>query len=593
MGKLIKDLTTISSIQSDDLILVERNSKGCSIKLSDVLSTKQDVISDLDTIRSGAALGATALQSETYKGTVTGVKINGTTKNPSNGIVDLGTVITSHQDISGKADKSSLATVATSGSYNDLSNKPTIPAAVTESTVSGWGFTKNTGTYTKPGSGIPKSDLASAVQTSLEKADTALQSYTEQYQGTVKAVDTTETIDDVSNDFVTSEQLDARGYATETSVNNEINAINSNIGTNNTTYTISDRITRLENGFDAPDSRSKILWLGTSIPRGDGGSNSYPMMVGEALGVKVYNMSQGGSHLVFNQTAPSWTTYSELSNQYTKHYSLTATIQEYESKMRPVLQNLGNNNQLGGGTVDAWMRLFTANSFENCVIPYIDGTIDACDVVVIDHGFNDKNDIFNLVKSHKDDTKDNGDKWADDAAYNAGQYYPFNGANAGFGWLQTISDNRYLNSWGVYTATWNELNYVKEGKAWYKSDYFKAYMYLVQQIWKINPKIKIIVGNFYALDFGNPWGEGDSSYITKYVIEANKQIAKFMGFQCVNVYEYTGLANRKILLADGTSTTDMALFAPDGIHPSSDTTGESNKRIAAAYINALKGSLYR
>lgn len=41
-----------------------------------------------------------------------------------------------------------LSTVATSGSYNDLTNKPTIPAAVTESTVSGWGFTKNTGTIT-------------------------------------------------------------------------------------------------------------------------------------------------------------------------------------------------------------------------------------------------------------------------------------------------------------------------------------------------------------------------------------------------------------------------------------------------------------
>lgn len=40
-----------------------------------------------------------------YKGTVTGVKINGTTKNPSSGVVDLGTVITSHQDISGKQDK--------------------------------------------------------------------------------------------------------------------------------------------------------------------------------------------------------------------------------------------------------------------------------------------------------------------------------------------------------------------------------------------------------------------------------------------------------------------------------------------------------
>ena len=38
-------------------------------------------------------------------GTVNSVKINGTTKSPSSGVVDLGTVITAHQDISGKQDK--------------------------------------------------------------------------------------------------------------------------------------------------------------------------------------------------------------------------------------------------------------------------------------------------------------------------------------------------------------------------------------------------------------------------------------------------------------------------------------------------------
>lgn len=37
------------------------------------------------------------------------------------------------------------------------------------------GYTKNTGTYSKPSAGIPKSDLASSVQASLGKADTALQ----------------------------------------------------------------------------------------------------------------------------------------------------------------------------------------------------------------------------------------------------------------------------------------------------------------------------------------------------------------------------------------------------------------------------------
>lgn len=82
----------------------------------------------------------TYLTEETYKGTVTSVN----NVSPVNGNVSL-----------------------------------TIPSAVTEDDVSGWGFTKNTGDYSKPSGGIPKTDLASGVRTSLGKADTALQSYTE------------------------------------------------------------------------------------------------------------------------------------------------------------------------------------------------------------------------------------------------------------------------------------------------------------------------------------------------------------------------------------------------------------------------------
>ena len=48
----------------------------------------------------GVATGATA-----NAGTITGIKMNGSSKGTS-GVVDLGTVITSHQDISGKANKS-------------------------------------------------------------------------------------------------------------------------------------------------------------------------------------------------------------------------------------------------------------------------------------------------------------------------------------------------------------------------------------------------------------------------------------------------------------------------------------------------------
>lgn len=60
-----------------------------------------------------------------------------------------------------------LSQVATSGDYNDLENKPNIPAEVTQQTVVDWGF----GTYTKPNNGIPASDLDPNVFLQGEKGD--------------------------------------------------------------------------------------------------------------------------------------------------------------------------------------------------------------------------------------------------------------------------------------------------------------------------------------------------------------------------------------------------------------------------------------
>lgn len=152
------------------------------------LATKQDTISDLQTIRDGAALGATAVQDANYvhtdnnfttaeknklSGIAAGAEVNvqsdwSTTdtnadsfiKNkPANLVQDASYVhtdnnftttlknkldgIASGAEVNVQSDwsttdtnadsfiknKPNLATVATSGSYNDLSNKPTIPAA--------------------------------------------------------------------------------------------------------------------------------------------------------------------------------------------------------------------------------------------------------------------------------------------------------------------------------------------------------------------------------------------------------------------------------------------------------------------------------
>lgn len=170
------------------------------------IAGKQATISDLATIRSGAALGATAVQPSSLSQVATSGSYNDLSNKPT--IPDVSNKV---DKVSGKGlstndytttEKNKLAGIASGAEVNVQSdwnvtdsssdayikNKPTIPVAVTESTVSGWGFTKNIGTYSKPSGGIPKSDLASAVQTSLGKADTALQSYTEQYKGTITGV---------------------------------------------------------------------------------------------------------------------------------------------------------------------------------------------------------------------------------------------------------------------------------------------------------------------------------------------------------------------------------------------------------------------
>lgn len=81
-----------------DAIKDDQDLSSIIASIEQQIAAKQNKITDLDTIRNGAALGATALQSYS-------VKINGIVTKPLNGMVDLGTVITEHQDISDKLNK--------------------------------------------------------------------------------------------------------------------------------------------------------------------------------------------------------------------------------------------------------------------------------------------------------------------------------------------------------------------------------------------------------------------------------------------------------------------------------------------------------
>lgn len=93
------------------------------------------------------------------------------------------TYLTEHQDISGKANIADLATVATTGSYNDLSNKPTIPSKVsdltndagyisgyteTDPTVPAWAKAAQKPAYTAAEVGAPTtSEMNTAIATAI------------------------------------------------------------------------------------------------------------------------------------------------------------------------------------------------------------------------------------------------------------------------------------------------------------------------------------------------------------------------------------------------------------------------------------------
>ena len=101
------------------------------VAVASAVSGKQDTISDLSTIRSGAALGATAVQPGSLATVATSGSYTDLSNKPTIPAAQVNADWNSSSGVSEILNKPSLATVATSGSYNDLTNKPTIPAAVT------------------------------------------------------------------------------------------------------------------------------------------------------------------------------------------------------------------------------------------------------------------------------------------------------------------------------------------------------------------------------------------------------------------------------------------------------------------------------
>jgi hypothetical protein len=321
------------------------------------------------------------------------------------------------------------------------------------------------------------------------------------------------------------------------------------------------------NGLGKKSSHN-VLWVGNSISAGDIshgdtgttdlGSNNYPKMVADVLGFNLYNNSRGASFVCFyppeEDGTQAWakaSDWSEYSDQVWKGYSLSASHAQIEEKYRAL-------------NVPEWLiESFKRYSYETLIIPYIDGTIASCDTVIIDHGYNDRATIINETS-----------------------WYPGDGetqfqAGSGRDWLLTLQDpfEKSLTTETFFQGKWWNDESVAS-----KKHYFSAMIFLAKKIWAVNPRIKIIIGNYFTKKSNTFGAEFGSDRLGEFVCLANSAIANWLQVKCVDIANHTGIYNRNLAAGN-----DFSLFCPDGVHPHSDTTGHSNRVIAGIYINNLVG----
>lgn len=294
----------------------------------------------------------------------------------------------------------------------------------------------------------------------------------------------------------------------------------------------------------------KILWIGTSIPSAVewfGIDNNYPKMIADAAGYDIVNNSRPGSFLCFEPVC-TWTTSAELEAAFPLGYCLSATHKEVEDKYRPVLNDIKLKENLSQDWVDKWMNDFLGHSYESLIIPYIDGTLDDCSIIIIDHGYNDR---------HR-------------TAYECLKNTIPGEIPVGKAWLESL-----INNTSAYTDT-------------YKLDrlsYFVNMNKVIQKCYETRPDIKIIIGNYFASRtpvFATEFTEDIGGVMCGDLIcLANEAIAAQWGLESVNVYKYTGIDNP-------TDFTQYYKFCPDGTHPGSDPSGQLNQMIAYIYIKELR-----
>lgn len=277
---------------------------------------------------------------------------------------------------------------------------------------------------------------------------------------------------------------------------------------------------------------SKVLWLGTSIPEG----SPYPQNACAFYGIKCYNKALGSSGII---------KHSGYLGNGRDGRDLAETIAEKEARYR--------SKVIDGTITEATLTTWKGYGFETLMLPYIDGTIDNCDIVVFDHGYNDRGNITTELPSL---------------------------ATADF----------------AVDKTDGEFD---------RSTYVGAFCFLVKKIWEINPNIKIFICSFYE-NISSP-----SVRSGKDVCEMQRAIANHFDFPyldmaSLNGFNYERIPNSADYISTfnarygtsyslvryagytGNNITRQQFYCMDGLHPHTDKTGCSTEVLTQSAIKCLR-----
>ena len=203
-----------------------------------------------------------------------------------------------------------------SGSYNDLTNKPTIPSAVTESTVNGWGFTKNAGTVTSVNNTAPvNGNVTLTIPSAVTESTVSGWGFTK-FNGSYTS------LTNVPSSFTPSAHNQAS--STINALTSYSKSVSGGTGALSTSDTLNKALAKLENALDGKQASGNYLTGITSsmvtaalgyTPYSSANPNGYTSNIGTITGITMNGVSKGTSGVV------------DLGTVLTSHQSLAGYLQ--------------------------------------------------------------------------------------------------------------------------------------------------------------------------------------------------------------------------------------------------------------------------